>query len=72
MENELMIVAYGNVTAEGVTLEFNKKVSLHGGIWCKRWWFSWDKIGQSLLPKKYGELSVISEIRRLAKIQQKD
>lgn len=64
----LLVNEISDVSAEGITLHFNAKVSLHGGVSAQKWWFSWDRIGQALFPERYCELSVASERRRLEKV----
>lgn len=61
---DLLIVSY-KADKEGVTLEFNKKVSLNGGISCKEIWVSWDKIGQALFPDKYSNITDVAELRKM-------
>lgn len=67
--NKPLINGFKNVSAEGVTLCFPRKICMRdGGIASQEWWVSWDKIGSSLFPE-YEIPSVAGERRRLEKIQ---
>ena len=46
---EAKIISYSNVNKEGVTLQFNQKVSINGHLKTDEWRVSWDKISNALL-----------------------
>ncbi len=62
----LLIKGYSSPGSEGITLHFNKKFSMNGGIKTDKIWVSWDKIGKALCGDEYcdtGPLDRLDEIR---------
>lgn len=56
----ILIDGYCNVIKEGVTLHFNQKVSMNGGLAADEWYVSWDRIGKGLLGEHYCDFKSIS------------
>ena len=52
MMDQAKIIAFSNVSSEGLTIIFNKKISLNGGLSCEEWWISWDKLSDILSETK--------------------
>lgn len=64
---EVIIVGYGNVTNEGVTLYLNKAAKLKTGMgYYKEFWVSWDKIGESLF-EDYTTKQEVDDLNKLRK-----
>ena len=42
----MKIIAYDNITKEGLTLKFDKKVAINGHLKVEEWWLSWDRVSE--------------------------
>ena len=49
---ETKITHYSSLNKEGVTLHFDKKISMNGHLKTDKWWVSWDKIAKALTNKQ--------------------
>ena len=65
----LLINGYEKITKEGLTLHFNEKFSLNGGIAVDEWWLSWDKIGKAICGEKYCEATDVVELNKIRGIK---
>lgn len=64
----LLIDGFGNITKEGLTLHFNQKFALNGGLITDEWWVSWDRIGRALCGNDYCEEIEVAELRKLREV----
>ena len=63
--SKLLIKAVKNISNEGLTLEFNEKLALNGGLETNEWHVSWDRIGEALCGKKYCNILDVAELIKL-------
>lgn len=45
------IVGFNNVSTRGLWLEFDTPISMNGGLRCKQWWVSWEKLSELIFGK---------------------
>ena len=68
----LLIDGFGNITKEGLTIHFNQKFALNGGLATDKWYVSWDKIGKALCGNEYCEETEVAKLRERRKVNPVD
>ena len=68
----LLIDGLGNITIEGLTIHFNQKFALNGGLATDEWYVSWDKIGEALCGNDYCDKTEVAKLRKLRKVNPVD
>lgn len=68
----LLIDGFGKITKEGLTIHFNEKFAMNGGLVTDEWWVSWDKIGKALCGDAYCKETDVVKLRELRKVNPVD
>ena len=72
MNKEIIIIGTSNYSREGITLHLNKPGTLKtGNIKSKKFWISWDKIGENLFDE-YTKLESVCDRNDLRQKFQKE